>query len=318
MKICLLAESATNPVLSSVLDALAERHRVTVADPRELAPALARRSLPRGDLADVYLLKSRSPEAQSVRPTARSAPGAVVVNGPRADGGRPRPLGHGHPARPRRRPRAAHVVLPDAVADGRVTPWSASACPGRWWSRAAPAPAATSSASSATCADLLDLLPEWGDEPVIAQEFVANDGFDIKVLGHRRRPVSGPTAPARWRSSTRAPTWLSTADRPAGRLAGRRAARGCGPGPGPVRRRPAGHRPRTGRHRRQRLPRVPGGPRPGGVHAPLPREPRGREDGARHEPPSTTTPWPSPTGVAAALDDGTARSRGAAPTRGPR
>ena len=49
MKICLLAESATNPVLSSVLDALAERHRVTVADPREMAPALARRSFPRGD-----------------------------------------------------------------------------------------------------------------------------------------------------------------------------------------------------------------------------------------------------------------------------
>jgi ribosomal protein S6--L-glutamate ligase len=29
--------------------------------------------------------------------------------------------------------------------------------------------------------ELLDLLPEWGDEPVAAQEFAANDGFDIKV-----------------------------------------------------------------------------------------------------------------------------------------
>ena len=64
MKICLLAESATNPVLSSVLDALAERHSVTVSDPRAMAPALARSAFPRDDLADVYLLKSRSPEAQ--------------------------------------------------------------------------------------------------------------------------------------------------------------------------------------------------------------------------------------------------------------
>ena len=37
MKICLLAESATNPVLSSVLDTLAEHHTVTVSDPRALA-----------------------------------------------------------------------------------------------------------------------------------------------------------------------------------------------------------------------------------------------------------------------------------------
>ena len=37
MKICLLAESATNPVLSSVLDTLAEHHTVTVSDPRAMA-----------------------------------------------------------------------------------------------------------------------------------------------------------------------------------------------------------------------------------------------------------------------------------------
>jgi ribosomal protein S6--L-glutamate ligase len=30
-------------------------------------------------------------------------------------------------------------------------------------------------------AELADLLPEWGDEPVVAQEFAANDGFDIKL-----------------------------------------------------------------------------------------------------------------------------------------
>jgi ribosomal protein S6--L-glutamate ligase len=30
-------------------------------------------------------------------------------------------------------------------------------------------------------AELIGMLPEWGDEPVVAQEFAANDGFDIKV-----------------------------------------------------------------------------------------------------------------------------------------
>jgi ribosomal protein S6--L-glutamate ligase len=30
-------------------------------------------------------------------------------------------------------------------------------------------------------AQLAELLPTWGDEPVVAQEFAASDGFDIKV-----------------------------------------------------------------------------------------------------------------------------------------
>jgi ribosomal protein S6--L-glutamate ligase len=30
-------------------------------------------------------------------------------------------------------------------------------------------------------AALVEMLPEWGDEPVVAQEFAVNDGFDIKV-----------------------------------------------------------------------------------------------------------------------------------------
>ena len=73
MKICLLAESATNPVLSSVLDALAERHRVTVADPREMAPALARRSFPEAT-SRTSTSSSRAAPRPSPLPTARSAP----------------------------------------------------------------------------------------------------------------------------------------------------------------------------------------------------------------------------------------------------
>ena len=192
MKICLLAESATNPVLSSVLDALAERHSVTVSDPRAMAPALARSAFPPDDLADVYLLKSRSPEAQAVAYSAERA-GAVVVNGPRATGaaldrwamatmldlaGVPAPRTWAFPT--------LTLMARDVLAQ-RFLPW----------------PLVVKSRTSSRgdlvtlvrdLHALLELVPEWGDEPVIAQEFIANDGFDIKCwviggeLSAARRP----------------------------------------------------------------------------------------------------------------------------------
>jgi ribosomal protein S6--L-glutamate ligase len=57
--------------------------------------------------------------------------------------------------------------------------------------------------------DLVAILPDWGDLPVVAQQFADNDVFDIKVwvIGHdvsaaRRRAVrwTPPTEPStsRW------------------------------------------------------------------------------------------------------------------------
>jgi ribosomal protein S6--L-glutamate ligase len=40
------------------------------------------------------------------------------------------------------------------------------------------------------------MLPEWGDEPVVAQEFVVNDGSDIKVW-----VIGGDMSAARRRSA---------------------------------------------------------------------------------------------------------------------
>jgi ribosomal protein S6--L-glutamate ligase len=60
-------------------------------------------------------------------------------------------------------------------------PRTARRCRGRWWSRAAPVRAATWCAWFPARRSSAGLLPEWGDEPVVAQEFAANDGFDIKV-----------------------------------------------------------------------------------------------------------------------------------------
>ena len=192
MKICLLAESATNPVLSSVLDTLAQHHTVTVSDPKAMAPRLARSAFPRADLADVYLLKSRSPEAQAVAYSAERA-GALVVNGPRATGaaldrwamatmldlaGIPAPRTWAFPT--------LSLMARDALAR-QFLPW----------------PLVIKSRTSSRgdlvtlvrdLHGLLELVPEWGDEPVIAQEFIDNDGFDIKCwviggeLSAARRP----------------------------------------------------------------------------------------------------------------------------------
>jgi ribosomal protein S6--L-glutamate ligase len=45
-------------------------------------------------------------------------------------------------------------------------------------------------------AELVAMCPEWGDEPVVAQEFAANDGFDIKVW-----VIGGDLSAARRRSA---------------------------------------------------------------------------------------------------------------------
>lgn len=192
MKICLLADAGQNPVLTSVLDALAERHSVTVADPTAIVPALSRGGWPNGDRADVYLLKSRTPEAQAVGFSAERA-GAIVVNRPGATaaaldrwamatlldmGGVPAPRTWAFPT--------LSLMARDALAQ-RFLPW----------------PLVVKSRTSARgdlvtlvrdIHGLLELVPRWGDEPVIAQEFIDNDGFDIKVwviggeLSAARRP----------------------------------------------------------------------------------------------------------------------------------
>jgi ribosomal protein S6--L-glutamate ligase len=125
---------------------------------------------------DVVLLKSRTPEARQVARTAERA-GSRVVNSPDATttaldraatadalerGGVPQPRTWSFPA------------LRDLAADGAALAW----------------PLVVKSRTSSRRdlvrlvpgrAELEELLPEWGDEPVIAQEFQANDGFDIKV-----------------------------------------------------------------------------------------------------------------------------------------
>ena len=179
MKIHLLAQSSVNPVLTAVMEELATRHEVAVYDADTLpegygtGPGLV-------EPPDVVLLKSRSPEARQVARTAESA-GSVVVNPPDATttaldraataealdrAGVPQPQTWSFP------------TLRELAADAATLSW----------------PLVIKSRTSsrrdlvrlvADPAELAELLPEWADEPVIAQAFIANDGFDIKfwVIG---------------------------------------------------------------------------------------------------------------------------------------
>jgi ribosomal protein S6--L-glutamate ligase len=175
MKIHLLAEASPNPVLTAVMAELGRRHEVAVFDAQTL-PAGYGAGPDLQEPPDVVLLKSRSPEARRVAQTAEDA-GSLVVNPPAATtaaldraataealdrAGVPAPRSWSVPA------------LRDLAADGADLTW----------------PLVVKSRISsrrdlvrlvAGRAELDELLPEWSEEPVVAQEFAANDGFDIKV-----------------------------------------------------------------------------------------------------------------------------------------
>jgi ribosomal protein S6--L-glutamate ligase len=175
MKIHLLAEAAPNPVLTAVMAELARRHEVAVYDASTL-PAGYGAEPGHQEPPDVVLLKSRTPQAREVARTAERA-GSLVVNSP-----------------------AATEAALDRAATADALDTAGVPAPGTWSfatlrdlaARAAelPWPLVVKSRTSSrrdlvrlvhSRTELAELVPEWGDEPVIAQEFAANDGFDIKV-----------------------------------------------------------------------------------------------------------------------------------------
>jgi ribosomal protein S6--L-glutamate ligase len=191
MKICLLAESAQNPVLASALSRLAERHQVLVRDPQTIPNVpFEHRSEELRDV-DLYLLKSRSPEA---RVFARKAErnGALVLNTPHATSSA---LNRERMATLLSR---GGVPTPKTWAFDRIGDIAQCASNLPW-------PMVVKSRISRrgdlvtridNVHDLLELLPAWGNEPAIVQEFAPNDGFDLKfwVIGSQvsvaRRPCA--------------------------------------------------------------------------------------------------------------------------------
>jgi ribosomal protein S6--L-glutamate ligase len=215
MKIHLLAEATPNPVLTSVMEELARQHDVAVHDAQTL-PAGYGREPGLQEPPDVVLLKSRSEEARRVARTAERA-GSLVVNSPDATttaldraasaealdrAGVPAPRSWSVPA------------LRDLAADGADRPWplvvKSRVSSRRDLVRLVDGPD-----------ELAELLPEWSDEPVVAQEFAANDGFDVKfwVIGEalsaaRRRSALetvDKSADERLDPADLPPDWVRTA-----------------------------------------------------------------------------------------------------------
>jgi ribosomal protein S6--L-glutamate ligase len=174
MKIHLLAESYLNPVLTTVMTELGREHEVAVFDSRTLPagygwdPGLL-------EPPDVVLLKSRTPEARRVAQTAELA-GSLVVNSPLATTAA--------------LDRAATAEALDLAGVPAPRSWSVHTMRDLAYGEPLPWPLVIKSRISSrrdfvrlvsSRAELVGMLPEWGDEPVVAQEFAANDGFDIKV-----------------------------------------------------------------------------------------------------------------------------------------
>jgi ribosomal protein S6--L-glutamate ligase len=174
VKIHLLAQAAPNPVLTAVMAELAQQHEVAMYT-QETLPAHYGTAPGQVDPPDVVLLKSRTPEARRVAGTAELA-GSVVVNRPTATAA------------------ALDRALTAAALDRRGVPaprsWSVPVLRDLAVDHALPWPLVIKSRISSrrdlvrlvqSRAELTGLLPEWGDEPVVAQEFTPNDGFDIKI-----------------------------------------------------------------------------------------------------------------------------------------
>jgi ribosomal protein S6--L-glutamate ligase len=196
MKICLLAEPNPSPVLISTLGLLAERNTVLMRDPQTLTGGFAGRSAELGDV-DLYLLKSRSTAALTYAADAQAA-GSAIVNSPAATSAA---LDRATMANLLRR---ASVPAPYSWAADNLAGLARSATagtvrPGLSW------PLVIKSQRSRRgdlvtlvtgISDLQALLPRWADEPVIAQEFIPNDGFDLKfwVIDERVTVARRPSA----------------------------------------------------------------------------------------------------------------------------
>ena len=193
MEICLLTDRPDHPVLAAAVEGLRLRHRVRVVDPQRLDAASQAREL--RDPADLYLLKSHTAAALAIAHRLEER-GVPVLNGALATA------------------RCLDRVALGRLLDGSGVPAPRTWNPGRLRHLAAERglvlPLIVKSRQSRrgdlvarvnSAAELAALLPEWGDEPVVAQEFLPGDGWDVKlwvtgdrVFGARRRTPLEPGA----------------------------------------------------------------------------------------------------------------------------
>lgn len=170
MRVRVITDRPDHPTLAAYAALAGARgHGVTFVRPGDPVPDIAG--------ADLYLLKSRTPEALLIGRQAESA-GIRIVNGTEATAACLDRLEMA------KRADAAGLPFPPTYAFDRVTDLDA---PGtlilktRHSHRHEPVPL------TGTAAELRDRARDWPDGPVIAQEFAEGDGWDHKfwVIGDR-------------------------------------------------------------------------------------------------------------------------------------
>ncbi len=175
MRVCLLTGRPDHPLLAPLPELLGRRHRVTVFD----ADDPASRDI--GPTADLYLLKAHSPCALALARRLERL-GGRVVNGADAT---ERCLDRGHMADLARR---SGLPFPATRRLARLSDLANASAP-RF-----PLIVKSRRSRSGELVAHLDrperlgtLAGDWADEPVVVQEFIANDGLDRKfwVVGER-------------------------------------------------------------------------------------------------------------------------------------
>ncbi|MFE2226307.1 ATP-grasp domain-containing protein [Streptomyces kronopolitis] len=209
MRIGLLTADPGHPLLAAVTALLTPEHRVTCLDP---ATATAGPGL--FPLADVYLLKARTPRALALAAFLEEH-GAPVLNSAAATARCQDRVAMAEVARAAGLPFAATTAV---TTVGRLAAAGEPAAPLVLKSRFSRRHDLVTRADGA--ARLRELAADWAEEPVVVQEFTENSGWDHKLwvvdgrlfAGLRRSELApggrGPTRslppgelPARWRAA---------------------------------------------------------------------------------------------------------------------
>jgi ribosomal protein S6--L-glutamate ligase len=205
MNICLIMdnpETPRHPVIAVALQQLSTRHAVRLFDVRTLtgAEAIAQEESRTRPLADIYLLKSHAPQALDLALHLEQQ-GALVVNSWASS------MACQDRALMAQRMNDAHLPWPQTESFPSLD--SLIAQPERVATLTFPLIIKSYYSHRGDLVDkvrsseeLRTLADQWGQEPVVLQEFAAGDGWDIKlwvidqqIFAARRRTPLDPDAP---------------------------------------------------------------------------------------------------------------------------
>ncbi|MEU8681140.1 alpha-L-glutamate ligase [Streptomyces sp. NPDC048611] len=170
MRVCLVTADPGHPLLAAVTGLLTPEHRVETLDPGAAAPGLDLSSL-----ADVYLLKARTPRALALAALLEEH-GAPVLNSAAATARCQDRVAMAEVAR------AAGLPFAATRAVATVGELAAAGAPGgplvlkSRFSRRGDLVARADSAVR-----LRELAADWAEEPVVVQDFTPNSGWDHKL-----------------------------------------------------------------------------------------------------------------------------------------